>query len=234
MGHNRAPGVSLESYRRSSRGAIDYLQRAANRSMMNWIIFLAVVPFAMAEDKPPVFPAHCQEKCISPYGIKLGATEGGVEAYSNCQSKCVYTRPSMVGSDFAGIEWQCVEFARRWLIKEKGLTFGSIDVAADLWSKVNYLEKLKTKERVQLHPVLNGAAGPPSPGDLLVYGRDYLETGHVAVVLRVSHKRQLIYVGEENFANAPWPGSFSRKIPYVKHGKEVWLLDRYLLGWLTY
>jgi glutathionylspermidine amidase/synthetase len=114
-------------------------------------------PCVVAEENAPVFPVACQEKCFSPYGARLGATADGIEAYSNCQPKCVYEKPSLVGNDFAGIEWQCVEFARRWLMKEKGLTFGSIEVAADLWNKVDHLERLQTKERVQLHQILNGA-----------------------------------------------------------------------------
>jgi len=201
---------------------------------MNIFFAILISTLVHAEDKAPIFPQACQEKCSTPFGARLGATSDGVESYSNCQPKCVYQKPSLLGTDFAGIEWQCVEFARRWLMKEKGLTFGSIDVAADLWGKVDHLDNLKTKERVPLQQVLNGAKEPPAPGELLIYGRDYLESGHVAVVLRVSRKRQLLYVGEENFGNTPWPGNFSREIPYIKRGAEVWVLDHYLMGWLKY
>jgi glutathionylspermidine amidase/synthetase len=189
---------------------------------------------ASAGESVSVFPQICQEKCVVPYGTKLGVTEDGVEAFSNCQPKCVNDKPSYFNKEYAGVEWQCVEFARRWLIEEKGLTFESIDNAADLWNKVVQLTNIKTKESKPLKQVLNGAKEPPVPGNLLIYGRDYYDTGHVAVVLRVNRKQQVIYVGEENYSNAAWPGKFSREIPYVTHGKEFWVLDHYLLGWKTY
>lgn len=202
---------------------------------------LLILPFvllasaaAVAADKPPVFPQTCQQSCVTKFGEKLGATPDGTEAYSNCQPKCVYENPSYVDQSFAGIEWQCVEFARRWLLRNKGLTFDSIDVAADLWNKVDHLVNAKTKTSIPLTRTENGAARLPRPGDLLIYGREYLETGHVAIVLKLDRTRKLVYLGEENFANTKWKGPFARTIPFVKRGADFWLLDRYLLGWKSY
>ncbi len=182
----------------------------------------------------PVFPKECRENCVTPFGERLGATADGTAAYSNCQPKCVYENPTYVGKDYAGIQWQCVEYARRWLMTHKGLTFESIDVAADLWNKIEHLVHLGSNAPVPLVKHLNGEARPPKPDDLLVWAREYQNTGHVAVVLRVDTKKKLVFVAEENFANAKWPGDYARAIPYVEHGGGTWLLDPYLIGWKSY
>jgi hypothetical protein len=197
------------------------------------LALVALLPSAFAEDKAPVFPQACQESCVTKFGTRLGATRDGVESFSNCQPKCVYENPSYVGKAYAGIEWQCVEFARRWLLRNKGLTFDSIDVAADLWNKIDHLADEK-KAAVPLTKTENGASSLPKPGALLVYAREYLDTGHVAVVLRVDRVKRLVYVGEENFTNAKWPADYARAIPFVKRGSSYWILDRYLLGWKSY
>ncbi|RZA07056.1 MAG: CHAP domain-containing protein [Proteobacteria bacterium] len=178
-------------------------------------------------------PAACTSSCVTPFGTALGSAQG-VKAYSNCQPACVYEKPSMVGETYAGIEWQCVEFARRWLIHSRGVTFPSIDYAADLWRQVDHYSKVGSKEAVPVSNIENGSASsPPKTGDLLVYGREFLGTGHLAVVLAVDAKRKMIRVGEENFANKPWPAAYSREIPYAQREGKIWVLDAYLLGWKT-
>lgn len=196
-------------------------------------LFLPVT-FVRAEDKPPVFPEACKQNCVSLFGERLGATDHGIESFSNCQPKCVYAKPEFVNKAFAGIEWQCVEFVRRWLMREKGLTFESIDVAADLWNKVNHLERVATKAPRPLAKHVNGAAALPAEGSLLVYAREYEDTGHVAIVLRVDQKKKLVLLGEQNFTNRPWKGNYARAVPYVKHEGAYWILDPYVLGWMSY
>jgi hypothetical protein len=53
-------------------------------------------------------------------------------------------------------------------------------------------------------------------------------------VLQVNRAKKLVYLGEQNFSNSPWKGDFSRAIPYVSRGGGYWLLDSYLLGWMSY
>ncbi len=182
----------------------------------------------------PVFPATCQENCLTPFGLKLGATNDGTISYSNCQARCVYEKPNLVQDNFAGIEWQCVEFARRWLIVNKNLTFESIDVAADLWNKIDHLVNLKTKQNVPMSNHINGSNALPKKGDLLIYGREYLGTGHVAIVMGVDRKKNRVFVGEQNFLNKKWPGKYARAISYIRRGDDFWLLDSYLIGWKSY
>jgi hypothetical protein len=202
------------------------------------LLFVFIILSAQAarasESSPPVFPQMCQENCVTPFGAKLGATSEGIESYSNCQAKCVYENPNLVEGIFAGIQWQCVEFARRWLMVNKALKYESIDVAADLWNKINHLVNIKTGTTVSLKNNTNGSAVLPKNGDLLIYGREYLETGHVAIVLRTDAKKKLVYVGEQNFSNGKWPGKYARAIPFVRQGNGYWLLDAHLIGWKSY
>jgi len=66
---------------------------------------------------------------------------------------------------------------------------------------------------------------------LLIYGKDFLGTGHVAVVVGVNETQQIIQVAEQNFANAKWQDKYAREIHYTKLEERVWLLDSYLIGW---
>jgi hypothetical protein len=195
-------------------------------------LLTACVSQTPAPPAAPDFPAACRESCAAPWGERLGAA-GGVPAFSNCQPACVYEKPSEVNGTFAGIQWQCVEYARRWLIVARGLTFPSIDFAADLWA-LDHFVKVGPTTKVPARKVENGAAAiPPSEGDLLVYGREFKGTGHLAVVVKVDPKRRVLRVGEENYLNKPWPADYSREIPYVERAGKVWVLDAYLLGWKT-
>jgi hypothetical protein len=202
--------------------------------MKLFFLLFALIPVARAEDKPPVFPETCKQDCVSLFGEKLGATNHGIESFSNCKPTCVYAKPEFVNKEYAGIEWQCVEFARRWLMREKGFTFPSVDVAADLWNKVKHLESVATKAVRPLEKHSNGASTLPVEGNLLVYAREYEDTGHVAVILRVDQKKKLLYLGEQNFSNKPWKGDYARAVPYLKRDGAYWVLDPYLLGWMSY
>lgn len=197
------------------------------------LLLSACVSTSPAPAPQPEFPAACRESCARPWGERLGAA-GGVPAFSNCQPACVYEKPSEVNGTYAGIQWQCVEYARRWLIVARGLTFPSIDYAADLWDKVDHFVKVGPATPVAVRNVENGAAEvPPAEGDLLVYAREFKGTGHLAVVLSVDRRRKTLRVGEENFSNTPWPGDYSRELAYVERAGKIWVLDAYLLGWKT-
>ncbi len=176
-------------------------------------------------------PQQCTESCITPYSQVLGTTNEGVQSYSNCQSNCVVFEPNKLNGTYTGIKWQCVEFTRRWLIQNRGLTFGDVDVAADIWA-LQKLTRLSDQTTVPLTRFENGASQIPERGDLLVYGREFLGTGHAAIVLQVDRKRGVIRVGEQNFKNQKWPGHYARAIPFIHKNGRYWILDAYILGWM--
>ena len=127
-------------------------------------------------------PVACQTDCSSPYGKMLGKSPRGIEAYSNCQSGCVIFESNTWNGIYTGIKWQCVEYARRWLLVNTGAVYGDVDIAADIWDKIDHLTYVKSKKPIPLETHLNGSTQAPEIGDLLIYAKAFNGTGHVAVV----------------------------------------------------
>lgn len=197
-----------------------------------WFALLAAAGFAWAEGPATaVLPERCTAACVEPFGMQLGTASGGVAAYSNCSARCFVPVPNRVDGTYTGIRWQCVEYARRWLLERRGVVFGDVDVAADLWLKVDSVTRVGDGRVLPLAAQLNGAPEPPRVGDLLIYGREYLNTGHVAVVVAVDAAAGTVAVAEQNYRNARWADGYARQIAWVRHGAEYWLLDPYLIGW---
>lgn len=172
-----------------------------------------------------------QTDYTTPYGMVLGVSSGEVEAYSNCQSKCVSFEASKGDDIYIGVKWQCVEFARRWLLVNKGAIYDDVETAADIWTEIDHLTHVASNKKLKLESHLNGAVQPPRVGDLLIYGKAFHNTGHIAVVTAVDYKKSIIEVGEQNYNNEKWPDDYTRAIEFVKKGVNYWLLDRYLIGW---
>lgn len=197
-----------------------------------WCIFITFyVSYAAAVSLDNGIPAACQTNCSQPYGEVLGVSSPDVKAYSNCQPACVNFEPTMVNDIYTGIRWQCVEFARRWLLVHKGAVYGDVETAADIWDKIDHLTHVESNKIIPLESHLNGSTQPPLIGDLLIYTKEFNNTGHVAVVTNVDYDKGLIEVGEQNYKNEKWPGNYARSIEFMKKDKRFWLLDGYLLGW---
>lgn len=178
-------------------------------------------------------PEACTTDCIQTYGVTLGESYSGVPAYSNCQSACVVPEPNKLNGTFTGIKWQCVEYARRWLLVNKGLVYGDVDFAIDIWDSIHFFTRVSTGERVRLESRVNGSDQPPVRGDLLIYARTLYGTGHVAVVIAIDLESGTVEVGEQNYSNEPWPDKYSRKLDLIRRDGKFWLLDPYLIGWKT-
>ncbi len=176
-------------------------------------------------------PEKCSQNCVTPYGKILGETSEGLKAFSNCQSGCVIFEPNHFQSTYTGIKWQCVEFARRWLLAHYGMVYGDVDIAADIWTKIDFLSRVADGKKVKLDSYVNGSTMMPKVGDLLIYAEAFEGTGHVAIVTAVDAKAGELQVGEQNFSNQAWPANYARKISMLKKQGQFWLLDAYILGW---
>jgi glutathionylspermidine amidase/synthetase len=189
---------------------------------------MAMLAIAVNADELPPF---CAQDCVVEYGEMLGEPQSGVKAFSNCNNSCVNPTPYFIDDIFTGIKWQCVEYARRWLLVNKDVVYGDVDVAADIWE----LEYVVTADKKSQRPFINILNGNQQHGlqrgDLLIYSRAFYGTGHVAVVLKVDEQKQRLYLGEQNFDNSMWLGGYARDIPYIRRGDEIWVLDAYLIGW---
>lgn len=205
-------------------------RRVPNRITLLLISLALCLSNAIADDSEEL-PFECQIDCVSTYGKILGISKRGVEAYSNCSPNCVIYEPNYWKDIYTGIKWQCVEYARRWLLINKGAIYGDVDVAADIWNNIDYLTEVTTNRKLPFESHPNGSTQPPQVGDLLVYAKAFHDTGHTAVVIDADYQGGAIKVGEQNYNNDQWPGDFSRNIELVKKGDNYWLLDAYLLGW---
>lgn len=130
-----------------------------------------------------------------------------------------------------GIEKQCVEFARRWLYKNKGMVFGDVKVAANIWENINYYSQIPGGERVPVTNFTNGSLQPPRVGDLIIYGEQYLTTGHVSVVVEIDISLDVILVYEQNFENVYEHPHQKRSIRFINENGHCWLLDDFVIGW---
>ena len=162
-----------------------------------------------------------------------------VAAYSNCNGETITNKNYNISIDaifsagpnytvqyracsttlVTGMQFQCVEFARRAWLLQFGVQFQSVDYAVDIFAIKT--AKRFTVRRVapmtgacaeQTVPILtyknNATNKPPLVGDLLVYdttGPGMQPTGHVCVVVGVDLPRGTVSVSEQNWANAPWP-----------------------------
>ena len=189
----------------------------------------------------------CEGQCVTPFGQVLGVADGAT-SYSNCVSTCI--RPEFSFLDlktgdvtvhqedpknpqlhYIGVTYQCVEYARKWWMKNKNITFGSIDSAYE----IIYLtegKQIRTQESFPLARSINGVAQrAPRRGDLVVYypDRDDPEWrhGHVAVVVATDLEAGTVALAEENYDNAPWqdPKAFARQIRLFNVGGRYTLLD---------
>lgn len=181
---------------------------------------------------PPPLPAACLTDCVTPYGRALGRSPGGVVAYSNCSPRCVSRQANTIDGTYVGMRWQCVEYARRWLLFRDGVVYGDVDVAADIWTKIDSYKRVADGARIALEKHEEGGAVPPQVGDLLIYSRGYLGTGHVAVVLSVDLKWRRVTVGEQNYRNKVWRHRHARTLKLRQDAGRYFLRDPYLLGWV--
>ena len=79
------------------------------------------------------FSWSCTKDCIEPFGQVLGGS--AVPAYSHCRETCPSLGQNYLeGSAYSGSKWQCVEYARRWLMVNRGVKFGVVKFAHQIWN----------------------------------------------------------------------------------------------------
>ena len=164
-------------------------------------VMIAAMPLSLyAETLPRELPQACRTDCTQKYGIKLGQSHNGTSAYSNCNSSCVIFDSNTVDGVYTGIRWQCVEYARRWLLLNKGVVFGDVDIASDIWDSIGFYTRVSNNKKIPVETLSNGSSHAPERDDLLVYSQKLFGTGHVAVVVDVNLKSGMIELAEQNFS----------------------------------
>ena len=166
-----------------------------------------------------------------PHGTLLGLTSEGVAAYSNDSANSLALEPCREGDIVTGLPWQCVEFARRWLLQTHGLIFVDVLIAANMWDNIDCLTQVSNNKKVPLDTHPNGSHSKPVTGDLIIYSEAFLGTGHVAVVVGHDSDAGVIHVAEQNYSDRLWQGDYCREIPLLEVDGCWWLLEPFLIGW---
>ncbi len=147
-----------------------------------------------------------------PFGTLLGIARGGVPVYS---SKGASFKNHYNGNIYYGTCFQCVEFARRWLVHTQGLTFSNVGIAYEIFN-LTYATRISDNSKVFWNNILNGSITRPVPGCILVWNKEaeFNQIGHVAVVTAVSDF--YVRIAEQNLDNVSWEGrDYSRELPAV-------------------
>ena len=116
----------------------------------------------------------------------------GVSIYSNKQYENDETHENYYNGMYTGIKWQCVEYARRYLIITRGITFSNVTSAFQIpYAKFTTLNGnvITTTNNLQI-------------GSLIVWPKHYelnMPHGHVAVVSSITPRG--ITVVEQNYNN---------------------------------
>lgn len=208
---------------------------------MKYLINLVLVAYAsiVGATTTPFDTQSCDEHCNTAFGEFIGQAFL-TKAYSNCNNDCIRNENNytMVKNNdkkiFTGMKWQCVEYARRWLIENKNITFADVEYAYYLWD-LKQGENINTHEYVPLLRFKNTASKKcPKIGDLLIYSTAIGVTGHVAVIVGVENDS--IIIAEQNYFNRAWEDkNYARRLMLDKNAKGYYrIIDEALIGWVRF
>jgi len=166
------------------------------------------------------------------YNEVLGIASSNVPAYSNGDDNYFSGERHYFHGIFMGFKWQCVEFARRWLLLRKTCTFRSIGSAADAWHELSNIERVIDGKKFPLIAHSNGSSVLPKKDSLLIYPRCRdLPFGHIAIITDVG--RDYIRIAEQNYRFHHWSSNYARQIPMIVKNGEFYLKDHYKIsGWM--
>jgi glutathionylspermidine amidase/synthetase len=179
---------------------------------------------------------------VAPFGTILGSFEG-VEAYS-CDYDSIREPLSAddyvmnVNGIYTGHKYQCVEYARRYLLKTKGIIFESIPMAYDIF-QLKAVKRVEDGTFFKFSPYLNGNSKAPLKGDLLIWKPvgEFKVTGHVAVISSVCDTH--VDIVEQNVDDTVWPEgqNYSRRLKLHvdsvgKYSIHPLYGDALILGWM--
>ncbi|CAF1234098.1 unnamed protein product [Rotaria sp. Silwood1] len=167
-----------------------------------------------------------------PYNQVLGIASSNVPAYSNGDDDFFSAEHHYCHGICTGYKWQCVEFARRWLLLRKTCIFKSIGSAADAWHELSSIERVTDGKKIPLIARSNGSSTLPKKDSLLIYPRCRdLPFGHIAIITEVGSN--YIRIAEQNYRFHRWSGNYARQIAMVVKDGECYLKDYYKIsGWM--
>lgn len=169
------------------------------------------------------------------FGAELGSNRGVIGYCNENKKHRSQGGDSYINGHYAGIKYQCVEYARRWLIQIKNLTFKSTLCACNIWD-IDHLTSTQNNQKIPLVRIPNGSRVAPQIGALLIYKRRlFLPFGHVAVITDVDPNNNFVCIAEQNVDEVYWPGDYARKLELEVVDGQFFVRDKFALyGWMVY
>lgn len=175
------------------------------------------------------------------FGTKIGMSLNGVISYSSYyKTKPQYkylnsfiSIPELGETKlFTGTKWQCVEYARRYLLLTLGVTFSSIPMAWNIFTDLNAFENIEDKSPKKIRKHLDGSNIPPRIHSLLIWSKACRRTGHVAVITNITES--FVEICEQNWDHKEWINpNFSRRLQFIKDGGSYFIKESNILGWIN-
>ena len=133
----------------------------------------------------------------SAFGTAVGSYNG-VNSYSNESGSYVSNISNYINGSYIGMEWQCVEYVRRYYYMQFGKNLYSLGGGMDAW------QFFGNAANMQLTPYVNGGTTTPQVGDILCWNQTGSGVGHVAIVRAVgSSTVTVIQQNVKNGATGP-------------------------------
>ena len=140
--------------------------------------------------------------------------------------KCINLERNYINGYFTGLKWQCVEFARRYLIITYKISFQEIETAEDIF-RLNYFFNVHNNTLIPIKKYVNGSMVLPHVGSLLIWSKSKeLKFGHVAVITSINSK--YIVIREQN-----WDNKNIRKLK-LKYNNGYYIMEKDIIGWINY
>jgi hypothetical protein len=153
----------------------------------------------------------------------LGAAQG-VVAYSNLDDYYFSGEKAFTFGVYTGYKYQCVEYARRYMLIRQKCIFGQCGPAAQIFDMTE-VEHIETGEK---HPYIacpnKTTKTRPEVGMTLVYAQSKkMPVGHVAVISYVDDTHAGI--AEQNQESKAWNSrEYGRLVPLIKQEDGTWYL----------
>lgn len=193
------------------------------------ILAISIVTFSAAEP--------------TKYGESIGCN-GKTTAYSNKDNTYVSNDSHFIilhnQSLCSGMKWQCVEYARRWLMENRDIFFGDVQYATDIWALSSAKQLSDNTNPLTALRYINGVSTEkPRVGDLLIYDTSYAPvTGHVSVIVAVG--TDTIKVAEQNYSSYKWAApDYSQELKLILKTEErgdsqYGIQDKGVIGWMRF
>lgn len=174
---------------------------------------------------------HTQREVV-PFNHIQGVASTNVCAYSNGDDDFFSVERHYFHGIFLGFKWECIEFARRWLLMRKSCLFPNIRHASDIWTQLKTLERVTDGKQFSVINYPNGSTKKPKRDGFLVYHPSQsLPFGHVAIICDVVPG--YIRIAEQNYEYYNWSDNYSRQIPLVCRDDRYFIEDEdEVYGWM--